>query len=787
MLRYIQRQAPRTYFERPADMPAALHRLLIERGVASAEEAERFLHPDARSLHDPMRLSCMAQAVARIRSALAAGVAICVYGDYDVDGVSASAILSGWLRAQGADARVYLPSRHSEGYGLNERAVREIAGWAKLMVTVDCGVTAVELVALAKSLGLDVIVTDHHRPADALPDCPVVNPLLADYPFPFLCGAGVAWKLVWALAGEDAAMAWADVAALATVADVVPLTGENRAIVAMGLAQINASPRLGLRALVECAGMAGRRIDANAVAFQLAPRLNAGGRLGSAMRAYRLLATQDPGEAGALAEELDKANAERKTVEQRIHGEAEAQLADFDFPAHRALILAGEGWNPGVVGLAASRLVEKYHYPVILLADADGTLTGSCRSIEGVDIHAALTACAAFLERFGGHRQAAGLTMKRENLDAFRDAMDAWLAANVPAAAYVPALEYDMALDFDDVTPAFIHALDALQPTGFGNPMPVFRATAQVVDARAVGAEGAHLRLTLAQGGHRLGAIACRQGALKERLADRVDALFVPGFNEYMGRTEPQLEVKALADADGIGQIRAKLGAEASLQCEFLTQLFYNKRIYRPDRGAPETDLRAVEAFLAAEPQGTLILAADLSGAAELLRRLDPIAPDVCFGAMPADPRAFNALCAYPPAAPVPRGYRRVILASVPEEYLPDAPGAEVLRLPGRAAWTAGMPDLDGLRAAYRAVMRAGQRPVYFRTLEQLACVTAEEAGLDRPGAAAAILAMADMGLFELELSNPIRVRRSDRRRATPEESAVWQALLRWRTDGEIE
>ena len=782
MLHYIQRPTNRTYFDRPEDMPPALHRLLIERGVASAEEAEAFLHPDERSLHDPMRLSGMGEAVNRIRSAMAAGETICVYGDYDVDGVSASAILSGWLKASGADARVYLPSRHSEGYGLNENAVREIAGWAKLLVTVDCGVTSVALVQLARELGLDVIVTDHHRPGEALPDCPVVNPLLADYPFPSLCGAGVAWKLVWALAGRDAAMAYVDIAALATVADVVPLTGENRVIVKLGLDRINAAPWLGVSALIDAAGLAGKRITAASIAFQLAPRLNAGGRLGSAMRACELLSTDDPRRAAALAGELEGENTRRKGVEQRILAEAEAQLRGFDFIAHRAIILAGKEWNPGVIGLAASRLVEKYHYPVILLADQGEKLTGSCRSIEGVDIHAALTACAAHLERFGGHRQAAGLTLLPGNLPGFIAAMDAWLSETVPPDAWIPTQEYDMALDFADVTPAFIQSLEALQPTGFGNPAPLFRATASVVDARDVGAEGAHLKLTLAQGGHRLDGIAFRMGGMS--LSDRVDALFVPGLNTYMGRTAPQLQVKALADADAIGRVQAKLASELALQCDFLTQLFYNKRILPQSGVATPASVREVEAMLEAAPQGTLILAGSLMEAVALLRQIAPLQPDVCFGAFPEDPRRFNALCAYPPPERVPAGYSRVILAGLPADFPVDAPGARILRLPGRAEWLSDLPDLEGLRAAYRAVMRVGQRPVDFRSLDGLAHVTAAEAGQTDVAALAAILAMASMGLFELTLDDgPIRVRRSERRKAAPEESAFWSTLQRWREE----
>ena len=780
MLKYVSRSANRTWFERPEGMPEALHRLLIERGIASAEEAERFLHPSARDLLDPMRLNAMPEAVARIRAAMAAGETICVYGDYDVDGVCASAILCGWLQSQGADARVYLPSRHTEGYGLNESAVRSIAGWAKLMVTVDCGVTSAALVALAKSLGLDVIVTDHHEPAEPLPDCPVVNPLLGGYPYPSLCGAGVAWKLVWALGGQDAAMARVDIAALATVADVVPLTGENRAIVRMGLEAINAAPRPGVAALIESAGLAGKPITSSSVAFQLAPRLNAGGRLGSAMRSYALVTAADSAAAGPLAAELEGENARRKQIEQQILAQAEAQLADFDFAAHGALVLCGAEWNPGVIGLTASRLVEKYHYPAILLADQDGTLTGSCRSIPGVDIHAALCGCADTLERFGGHKQAAGLTLRRENLPAFIEALDAWLAANVDPNAYVPTREYDAEIGFEAVTPGFIAALEGVQPTGFGNPAPLFRASADVVDARAVGSGGAHLKLTLAQGGHRLGGIAFREGPRAEGLSGRVDALFVPSMNTYMGRSEPQLELRALNDADALGQIESKLDDEARLQCNFLTEILYNKEIETPVAAA-EIDFDRLRGWMADRPQGTLVVATDMAMAARLMRQLEPCAPDLYFGRLPGDPRAFNAVCVCPPMA-APRGYRRLVLAGTPTAYMPRAQGVERACLPDRPAWTRTLPDLEGLREAYRALMRVGRRPAWCRTLFDLAHLTADEAGMGQVAALASILAMADMGLFELEDgAGGVAIRRVERKKAQPDESPVWRAIQRWR------
>ncbi len=779
MLKYILRNDTPASFPCPEDMPPALHRLLTARGIASAAEAEAFLHPGEGQLHEATLLSDMDRAVARIRAVLAAGEVVCVYGDYDVDGVCASAILSGHLRSLGCDARVYLPSRHSEGYGLNEHAVREIAGWAKLLVTVDCGIASADLIDLAKSLGLDVIVTDHHRPGDILPDCPTVNPLLKDYPFPYLCGAGVAWKLVWALSGRDAAMPWVDVAALATVADVVPLTGENRAIVALGLEAVNRAPRVGIAALIEAAGLSGKPVTSTAVAFQLAPRLNAGGRLGSATRSLALILETDPARARAGAEALDGENARRKTVENQILAGAESRLADFDFVAHRAIVLAGADWNPGVIGLAASRLVEKYNMPVILLSDRGEEMTGSCRSIEGVDIFAALSGCADMLLRFGGHRQAAGLTLASRRLPEFVAALDAWLEGHASPWDYVPARAYDGPLDFGEVTPGLIAALDAIQPTGFGNPAPLFRARAEVVEARAVGTEGAHLKLTLSQDGHRLGGIAFREGHRAGELVGGVDALFVPKLNSYMGRTEPQAEVRALADADALRRLSAKVGDEPRLQCEFLTEIFYNKKIVPTDRAVRPVDEDALEDWLLDRPQGTLIVTARISLAGRLLNRFGFGPPDVALGEFPRDPRAFNAICVCPAKGRVPKGYRRIVLCGAPVECLPPEAEQAVCSLWNGPADR--LCDLDGLRAAYTGLARLMKRPLWCASLYELARAVAGEAGMDEVCAAAAILAMADMGLFELNLNaHPIVVRRTGRAKAEPGDSAVWQTLCRW-------
>ena len=781
MLKYRLRENERTYFPCPADMNPVLHTLLIQRGISSAEEAERFLNPSAAQLHDPMLLSAMPEAVARIRAALEGGEKICVYGDYDVDGVSASSLLSDYLRSCGAEVEVYLPSRHTEGYGLNAEAIQGIALQATLMITVDCGVTSVELIELAKSLGLDCIVTDHHQPAAQLPDCPVINPLLNSYPFPALCGAGVAFKLVQALGGAEAAMQYVDIAALATVADVVPLTDENRVIVKLGLDRINSAPRPGIRALLDVSGLSDKKIGAGNVAFQLAPRLNAGGRIGSAKRSYDLLLSPTESVARPIAEELEEENRYRKDVEQQILSEAESQLKDFDFPSHRILVLSGKDWNSGVIGLAASRFVEKYHYPTILLAESDGVMTGSCRSIPGVDIHAALTATSGHLIRYGGHKQAAGLTLSAENLDAFRTDIDAWLAENIPPACYVPDQDYDMEVHFDELSNGFVAALEALQPTGFGNPAPVLRAHAQVADSRGVGLDGAHLKLTLSESSVRRGGIFFRGGHLAGKLPDRLDVLFTPKLSTYMGRTEVQLEIKCLNSDDIMSELSANIKDEDDLQHAFLTEMLYNKEINFYTGISSPLDLNGLKAMLDASLQGTLILAADLAEAGKLVSSLAPRMLDLFIGSVPDDPRAFNALCVYPPAE-LPGHYRRVVLAGIPA-CPPVSEETEVFRLALGCGWTDAIPTVDQMREVYKAARQFSRRPVVYDDLGELAHLLSGAAGLSTLTCVFSLLALDDMDLIDLNLNcHPIQMKLNEMRKTDPETSAVWRAVQAWRT-----
>ena len=774
MLRYVQRPGDRTYFEKPDSMSPVLHRLLVQRGISSACEAEEFLNPNAGQLHDPYLLSDMDAAVGVIREAMAKGRRICVYGDYDVDGVCASSILYLYFNEIGADVQVYLPSRHEEGYGLNEAALHKIAEECDLLITVDCGIASRDLIELAKELGLACIVTDHHRPGELVPDCPVVNPLLNNYPCPFICGAGVAFKLVHALGGMEAAMEYIDLAAIATVADVVSLTNENRAIVHLGLARINKNPRPGLQALMDSARLEKGNVDSESIAFRIAPRLNAGGRLGSAKRSFDLLTEESEFEAIARADELEQENIRRQSIEKEIRSEALLQLQDFDFAAHRIILVRGKGWNSGVIGLTASHLKEQFHYPVIALAEEDGMLVGSCRSIEGVDIFKTLSAASHLLEKFGGHSQAAGLTVRAENFDALQNALDSYLFQNIPSETYVPFAQYDVEADLDECDENFVHALQALEPTGSGNPKPVFRANVHLIEKRAIGAQGAHLRLIASQNGIRRTGIFFGAGERAETLGDSAEILYTPQINIWNGRTDVQLMLCTLRERDWEAQIQAANSSEDEFLRNFLTELIYN-RGYN-SLSSEFITLRELRLRMSRQLQGTMILCPDLQSASEVLRGVDPAAPDLFIGRMAGDRRLYNALCVCPDRLDFPKSLRTLVLADVPvPEDLPENVHVYRLREIESTAWE-GLPDVDQMREIYKAALRIGKRPLRIKNAGELDHILAEESGQIPLAVRASLLALQDMQLIALR-EKPFGMTILPMKKTNPDDSAVWQRI----------
>ena len=777
MLNFVPRSTDCVAFEKPEGVSEILFELLVQSGIRSREEAEKFLHPRLSHLYDPFLLPGMREAADEISRAVRDGLRICVYGDYDVDGVCAVAILEGWLKEAGASVTHYLPSRHNEGYGLNECAVRSLSETCDLLVTVDCGISSRDLVELAKSLGMRVIVTDHHLPPEALPECTVIDPHIGGYPFPHLCGAGVAFKLVCALGGLDAAIGSIDLAAVATVADVVPLTDENRVIVHYGLKAINSDPRTGIRALCDAAGISGRQVTSSSISFQIAPRLNAGGRLGSACRALDLLTETDLTAARALADTLDGENSARRSIEQKIMAEAFTMLADYDLSRHRVILLMGDEWNAGVIGLVASRMTEKYNYPAILLTRDGDTATGSCRSIDGVDIYAALDSCSDLLIRFGGHTKAAGLTVAAENVPELLKRLDEWIGKTCDPRCFVPRAEYSTMLSFDRITPELIEDMELLQPTGYGNLPPVFCAEAEIRDVRAVGPEGQHLKLTLENSGRTLPAIRFREGDRSRALqcGSRHRILFMPRLSNYPVPGSLELELQVLADEDpDTALAQAKKREEGYLR-KFLTHVLYNGLKFRPPVRTVSWD--TVSGWLERSPQGTLIVAGSFSSVEELLPRLPSPAPDVRFGCLPDDPRGFNTVACCPSAGNC-GPFRRVVFTDAVFGSWPDE--AEIFLLEGARApsWLNELPDLDGMRDACRALL--GSRCVYISTLKQLLDVITSRSSLSETGAFASVKVLKSMQLLRFDHEeNRFEIARGVKK--NPEDDEVYRTVCRLR------
>jgi single-stranded-DNA-specific exonuclease len=528
--------------------------ILARRGHTTPEDARRFLAAEER--HDPLELPGVHEACEAILRHVASGSQIVVHGDYDVDGVCSTAILVRALRGLGADPRWHIPSR-ADGYGLSVATVERLAAaGARLLVTVDCAITATAEVARARELGLEVVVTDHHRPAEELPDCPIVHPGLGDYPFPDLCAAAVSHKLAEAayrIAGRDEAELAddLDLVGLATVADVVPLRGENRRLVRDGLAALARTSKPGLRALMKVSGVERGAVTEHALGFRLAPRLNAAGRLQRADAALELLLTEDDERAAAVADELDLLNRDRRDTETRILFEAEAARAEH--PEAPAYVLAGEGWHPGVIGIVASRMVERYHRPCVVIALDGDTGRGSGRSISAYDLHAGLSACSEHLQRFGGHRAAAGLEIDRAAIDGFRAALAAHAASVLSPDDLIAEQRIDAVVPGDSLGTRLAEELEQLAPFGHGNPAPTMLVpAARVGDVRSMGEDGQHARFTLSNGGTRARAVAFRTAArqLPSSEDERYDAAVRLELNEWNGTVEPRLVLRALCPTE---------------------------------------------------------------------------------------------------------------------------------------------------------------------------------------------------------------------------------------------
>jgi single-stranded-DNA-specific exonuclease len=530
--------------ERELSISPVTAQVLVRRGFADPAAARAWLAAD--EAHPPSAFAGMDGAVALIRDHVARGSRIVIHGDYDVDGVCSTAILVRALRALGADPGWYLPSRSEDGYGLRPHTVERLAAQgAQLLITADCAITAVEEVALARAAGMDVLVTDHHSPrADGvLPDAPIVHPAVCGYPFADLCAAGVALKVAEAL-GAPTAAEDLDLVALATVADVVRLHGENRRLVRQGLQALRTTAKPGLRALLAVAKCDPLRLDAATIAFRLAPRINAAGRLTRADAGLELALTDDTERARAVAEELDRVNVERRAVEQRMLWEADAQARE-QAGAH-AIVVAAEGWHPGVAGIVASKLVERHHRPAVVIALDGETGTGSARSIAPFDLLAGLHACAQHLGRHGGHRAAAGLEIAAADVDAFRAALDAHAASVLSAEDLIPVQRVDAIAAGGDLGHALAEELERLQPFGHGNPsVALMLPAARLRDPRPMGDGGQHVRFTVESGGVRARGVAfgC-DGRLAVEADTPADVVAALELDRWGASVEPRLVLR---------------------------------------------------------------------------------------------------------------------------------------------------------------------------------------------------------------------------------------------------
>jgi single-stranded-DNA-specific exonuclease len=729
--------------------------ILARRGFGDLEEARRFLA--AEDSHDPLTLRGVPAACELILGHVQRGSVIAVFGDYDVDGVCSTAMLLRTLRALGADPVWELPSRFDEGYGLSGPAVERLRGrGVQLLVTVDCGITAVDQVAAARALGLDVVISDHHRPGGELPDCAVVHPALGDYGCPELCASGVVLKLSEALlaaAGRDPADAAEDVdlAALATVCDLVPLRGENRRIVREGLVALGRTRKPGLRALMEVGGVAPAELSEHSLGFRLGPRINAAGRMQRADAALELLLTDDPARAGEVARELDLLNRDRQEAETRILFAAEAACAP---QAHQgAIVVAGEGWHPGVVGIVASRLVERWRRPCVVIAlDDKGGGRGSGRSIPAYDLHAGLAACAEHLVRFGGHRMAAGVELEAGAVEPFRRALAAHAGAALSPQDLITVERVDAIVPGGDLGLGLAEDLERLRPFGMGNPQPTLLVPAARFErVLGMGEDKEHSRFTLvAAGGARSRGVAFGSPpkALAPALEGPHDIALRLERNRWNGMVEPRVILRALCPTEP-GELRV-LGEDEPFWDELAALLASAPPVAAPPAVPGVVEDRRGEGF--AGVAGDLFSSGEsvLVAVADVPRRragLEAVVAGLSDGPMPVS--SWGALAARPSLVegfghlvaldPPPGGIADPRLRTVPRAHLAWGPAEAEFTLTAARAELDLRPQLTDVYRALRelpsatphedleaALRGAGRYPRNARACARLAAILTE-------------------------------------------------------------
>jgi len=533
--------------------------VLINRGINEPESARAFLSPSLADLHDPQLLKGMPEAVVRIAAAIGKKEKITVYGDYDVDGTSSTALLVLFLREVGANCNYYIPDRLKEGYGLNLDAVKSLAAsGTKLIITVDNGISSYDETVLASSLGIDIIITDHHQLPDKTPPAlAVINPQQGDcsYPFKSLAGVGVVFNLVTALRAhlrgnghwnkkkEPNLKKYLDLTALGTIADIVPLVETNRLFAHFGLKELTASRRPGIRALKKVSAIDEGEINAGKVGFQLAPRLNAAGRLSTADLGVRLLMTEDEAEARELAERLDQENIARRELEKKMFEDALGMVEERGMDKSSSIVLASKNWHPGVIGIVASRLVERYYLPTLLIAIKDGEGKGSARSIAAFHLFEGLKECGSHLLGFGGHKYAAGFSIKEDRITDFAADFDSVVNKTLKPEDFSPSIKIDATLDLSDIDDKLVQDLEKMQPFGPSNPEPVFLSE-NIEVKEAIILKDAHLKMKLDCDEGTLDAIAFNMKEKGIKAGARVSIVYSPRFNLWRGRRTIQLNIK---------------------------------------------------------------------------------------------------------------------------------------------------------------------------------------------------------------------------------------------------
>lgn len=542
--------------------------LLMNRGIDDTTKASKFLAPSQEDMHDPFLFDGMDRAIARIDRAVENREPILIYGDYDVDGISGAAVLYSFFKRAGARIDYYIPKRLDEGYGLNVDAVEKAAhNGVKLLITVDCGIGAVAEVERATELGIDVIITDHHEPSEEIPRCiSVIDPKLktTNYPFPSLAGVGVGFKLCQAFwrykecpNGNDP-NDYLDMVALGTIADVVPLMDENRVIVKYGLEKVNKRLRPGINALIEVCGLRDRQVTTGNVSFVIAPKINAAGRLGDPSVGVELLLSEKKEKAEELAVRLNEENLRRQQIESVILKEAVVPLKTMNPTEVKSIVLDSYNWHTGVIGIAASKITELTYRPTVLIALEDGVGKGSGRSIPGFNLHAALTSCSDLLLSFGGHEQAAGLSILEENVPKLRERLNVIAGDMLCDEDFKAKLKIDEQLKMDDITDRFVEELALLEPYGLGNPTPVFATRGLAVAShRYVGVESNHLKLKLESEGRIIDAIGFRMGSKNSAVSDtlfdtgKVDVAYSLEFNTWGKNRSIEMNLKDIRACDG--------------------------------------------------------------------------------------------------------------------------------------------------------------------------------------------------------------------------------------------